>query len=131
VIASSPQLQTEVLKLQQQLDHLSQQLSISNQRANDCNTVSDALRQDILRLQQQLQQRDTDATAAVERAAAAAAATVCCRQCGRELPCDMVVAQAREDALKPRVEATSQRLKTCEQDLKYAIAFKIFITARD
>ena len=117
VIASSPQLQTEVLKLQQQLDHLSQQLLISNQRANDCNTVSDALRQDILRLQQQLQQRDTDATAAVERAAAAAASIFAADNVAAQLRCDMVVAQAREDALKQRSEATSQRLKACEQDL--------------
>jgi hypothetical protein len=117
VISSSPHLQNQVLKLQQQLDHLSQQLLISNQRADDGNTVSDALRQDVLRLQHQLQQRDTDATAAIESAAAAAAALSAADKLAAQLRCDMVVAQAREDALKQRSEASSQRLKACEQNV--------------
>ena len=115
---SSPQLQTQVFKLQQQLDKVSQQLLASNQRVNDGDAISDALRQDVVRLQQQLRHRDIDSATASERDAAAATAILAAENVAAQLRCDALVAQAREDALKQKVDAASQRAKAHEQDVK-------------
>jgi hypothetical protein len=111
-------LQTQLFKLQLQLEQASQQLMVSNQRADDGDAVSDALRKDVHRLQQQLRQRDVDAVSAAERAAAAAAAITAADNVAAQLRCDALVAQAREDALQQRCDAASQKVKAMEQDLK-------------
>lgn len=107
-----------MLNLQQQLELVSQQLSVSNQLASDNDIVSDALRKDVLRLQQQLRHRDVDAVAAAERDAAAAAAVLASENEVAQLRSDALVAQAREDTLKQRADAVTQRMKVCEHDVK-------------
>ena len=94
---------------------------LAKQRASDGDVSSDALRKDIARLQQQIYQRDADASSTTERAAAAAAASAAADTAVAQLRCDALVAQAREEALQHRAEASTQRLKTCEQDLKVFI----------
>jgi len=116
--ASTPQLQTQLFKLQQQLEQVSQQLMLANQRADDGDAVSCALRKDVQRLQLQLQQHVMDATTAAERAAATAASIAAADNVTAQLRCDALVAQAREAALQHRCDAASQRVKSCEQDLK-------------
>lgn len=116
--AISQQLQAQVLNLQQQLELVSQQLSVSNQLASDNDVVSDALRKDVLRLQQQLRLRDMDALAAAERDAAAAAAVLASENKAAQLLSDALVAQAREDTLRQRADAATQRMKVCEHDVK-------------
>ena len=116
--ANHPQLQAQVLKLQQQLEQVSQQLFASKQRADDGDAVSDALRKDVTRLQQQLRHRDTDAAAASQRDAAAAAAISAADNGATQLRCDALVAQAREDVLNERLHAASERIKAYEHDAK-------------
>jgi hypothetical protein len=94
---------------------------LAKQRASDGDISSDALRKDIARLQQQIYQRDTDASSTTERAATAAAAAAAADNAIAQLRCDALVAQAREEALLHRADAAAQRLKTCEQDLKVFI----------
>ena len=116
--SNHPQLQVQLLKLQQQLEQVSQQLFASKQRADDGDAVSDALRKDVIRLQQQLRHRDIDVATASERDAAAAAAILAADNVATQLRCDALVAQAREDVLNERLHAASQRIKACEHDAK-------------
>jgi hypothetical protein len=106
-----------VLQLQQQFQDASQQLSLAKQRAKDGDALAEALRDDITRLQDQLRQRDADAISTAGRAAAAAAAAVAADAAAAQLRCDLLVADAREDALKQRVDTANQRMKACEKDL--------------
>jgi chromosome segregation ATPase len=114
----SVKLEAQVLQLQQQLEQASHQLFLAKQRASDCDAFSDALRKDVARLQDQLQQCNANANSAADRAAAAAAAAAASDAAAAQLRCDAQVAQAREDALAQRAEAAAQRVKSCEKEIK-------------